>query len=217
MTVIGIVGSVRQSRLDAAPPLEVYALQSQGSPFVFAEPRDLAVRLSANTDPLSLAPTLRGIIRDVDPEQPVTDVRLLSDIVHHGTADRRAYLWIIGTFAVLTLGLGAFGLASVMSYVVSARHQELSLRMALGAHPRQIAALVGKECAIVVSIGLAIGMAGALVAARAMRAWLFETAPADPLTMTLVPVVFAVCSVISCAVPLRRATRLDPGVALRGE
>jgi ABC-type antimicrobial peptide transport system permease subunit len=142
---------------------------------------------------------------------------LLSDIVHHGTADRRAYLWIIGTFAVLTLALGVFGLASVMSYVISARHQELSLRMALGAHPRQIVALVGKECATMVAVGLAIGMAGALVAARAMRAWLFETAPADPLTMALVPVAFAICCFVSCAVPLRRATKLDPAAALRGD
>jgi hypothetical protein len=91
---------VRQSRLDAPPPLEVYALQAQSSPFVFAEPRDLAVRVSPSFDPLLVASALRDIIRNIDPDQPVTDVRLLADIVRLGSADRRASLWIIGGFAV---------------------------------------------------------------------------------------------------------------------
>ena len=122
ITVVGIVGSVRQSRLDAAPPLEVYALQAQGSPFVFAEPRDLASECRSRSI-RSAAATLRGIIHEIDPQQPVTDVRPLTDIVRQGSADRRAYLWIIGGFAVLTLALGAFGLTSVMSYVISARRR----------------------------------------------------------------------------------------------
>jgi putative ABC transport system permease protein len=170
-----------------------------------------------SSDLLSVAPALRAIIRDVDPEQPVTDVRLLSDIVRLGTADRRVYLWVIGAFAVLTLALGAFGLASVMSYVISARRQELSLRLALGALPRQLVALVARECAMLVCAGVAVGLAGATLAGRAMRAWLFETGPADPLTMTIIPIVFAACCFVSCALPLWRATKVDPGAALRSE
>lgn len=216
LTIVGIVGSVRQTRLDAAPPLEVYALQAQGSPFLFAEPRDLAVRLfESSRDPLSVAPTIRAIIRDLDPAQPVTDVQMLSDLVRHGSADRRLYLWIVGAFAVLTLALGAFGLASVMSYVIGARRHELGLRIALGALPGQVIALVARECAIVITIGLAIGLAGALLAARAMRAWLYETAPTDPLTITLVLVTVTSSCFLSCGLPLRRATRIDPAVALR--
>jgi predicted permease len=217
LTVVGIVGSVRQSRLDAPPPLEVYALQAQGSPFVFAEPRDLAVRVLPALDPLALAPQLRGIVQDVDPEQPVTDVRLLVDIVRQGSADRRAYLWIIGGFAILTLALGAFGLASVMSYLVSARRQELTVRLALGALPRQIMTLVMGECAGLVGIGLALGVFGAVLSARAMRAWLYETAPVDPVTLIVVPVVFALVCFAACAHPVWRATKLDPGATLRVE
>jgi predicted permease len=217
LTVVGIVGSVRQSRLDAAPPLEVYALQAQGSPFVFAEPRDLAVRVSAPIDPLTLAPTLRQIVRDIDPEQPVTDVRLLSDVVRQGSADRRTFLWIIGSFAVLTLALGAFGLASVMAYLISARRQELTLRLALGALPRQVMTLVLRECALLVGTGLGIGLSGAIVGARIMRAWLYETTPTDPLTLTIVPLTFALVCLAGCAHPVWRATKLDPGTALRVE
>jgi predicted permease len=218
MMVVGIIGSMRQSRLDTDPPLEVFALQAQGSPFPFAEPRDLAVRVSSATgDPLALAPAIRAIIRDIAPEQPVTDVRLLTNIVRQGTADRRLYLWVLGTFAALTLALAAFGLASVMSYVITARRSELSLRLALGARPRQIAALVVGECAALVAGGLAIGLGVAALAARAMRAWLFETAPADPMTMTIVAAVFATCCLAACAVPLWRSTKADPVAALRAE
>jgi putative ABC transport system permease protein len=221
LTVVGVVGSVRQTRLDAAPPLEVYALQAQGSPFAFAEPRDLAVRVSASAaaspDPLSLAPALRAIVREVDPEQPITDVRMLSDIVRHGTADRRAYLGVIGAFAVLTLALAIFGLTSVMSYVISARRSELSLRLALGALPGQLIALVAREVVTLMSAGLAIGVVGALLGARAMRAWLYETPPTDLLTMTIVILAFVISCVLSCALPLWRATKLDPGAALRAE
>ena len=162
-------------------------------------------------------PTIRAIIRDIAPEQPVTDVRLLADIVRQGTADRRLYLWVLGTFAALTLALAAFGLSSVMSYVIAARTPELSLRLALGARPRQVVALVAGECAALVAGGLAIGLGGAALAARAMRAWLFETAPADPMTMTIVPAVFAVCCLAACAVPLWRSTKADPVATLRAE
>jgi hypothetical protein len=218
MTVVGILGSMRQSRLDADPPLEVFALQAQGSPFPFAEPRDLAVRVSAASgDPLSLAAPVRAIVREIAPEQPVTDVRRLADIVRQGTADRRLYLWMLGTFAALTLALAAFGLASVMSYVVATRRPELSLRLALGARPGQVVTLVAGECAALVAGGLAIGLGGGALAARAMRAWLFETAPVDPVTMTVVPAVFAICCLAACAVPLWRSTNADPVAALRAE
>jgi putative ABC transport system permease protein len=217
LTVVGIVGSVRQSRLDAPAPLEVYALQAQGSPFVFAEPRDLAVRVSPSFDPVALAPTLRAIIHEIDSQQPVTDVRLLADIVRQGSAGRRAYLWIIGGFAMLTLALGAFGLASVMSYLISARRQELTVRLAVGALPRQIMALVMTECAVLVGTGLALGVGGALLAARAMRAWLYETAPTDPVTLVVVPVAFALVCFAGCFQPVWRATKLEPGAALRVE
>jgi predicted permease len=217
LTVVGIVGSVRQSRLDVAPPLEVYALQAQGSPFTFAEPRDLAVRVNPAIDPLTLGPTLREIVRDIDPEQPVTDVRLLSDVVRQGSAARRTYLWIVGSFAVLTLALGAFGLASVMAYVISARRQELTLRLALGALPRQVMTLIMRECALLVGTGIGIGLVAAVMASRAMRAWLYETAPTDPLTLTIVPITLALVCFAGCVHPVWRATKLDPATGLRVE
>jgi putative ABC transport system permease protein len=217
LTVAGVVGAVRQGRLDVAPSLEMYGLQAQGTPFPFAEPRDLAVRVAAGRDPLALASSIVEIVRAVDPEQPVTDVRPLSDIVREGSADRRLYLWLIGAFAVAALGLAAFGLSSVMSYLVAARRHELGLRLALGATSRQVMALVGRECLTLVIIGLLLGGAGALVASRAMRAWLYEIDPADPLTLASVPIVFACCCLVGCAIPVWRSTRIDPITALRGE
>ena len=163
-----------------------------------------------------MAPLIRGIIREIDPEQPVTDIRLLAEIVQQGTADRRVYLWLLGAFAALTVGLGAFGLASVMSYVIAARRQELSLRLALGARPRQVIAMVAGECARLVAAGVTVGLGTALVATRAMRAWL--TRPHQRiLTLAIVPIVFAVCCFAGCAVPLWRATKADPVAALRAD
>jgi putative ABC transport system permease protein len=192
-------------------------LQSQGSPVVFAEPRDLAVRVDDSVDPLALAPTLHTIVRAIDPQQPVTDVRLLADVVRLGSAERRAYLWIIGIFAGLTVALGAFGLASVMSYVISARRQELTLRLALGALPRQVVTLVMGECAVLVGLGLLVGLVGAILSTRAMRAWLFEIAPVDPFTLTTVSLIFAAICFAGCAHPVWCAAKADPAAALRGE
>jgi predicted permease len=217
LTVAGVVGAVRQGRLDVAPALEVYSLQAQGAPFAFAQPRDLAVRVLPGVDPLAMAASLTSIIRDVDPEQPVTDVRPLTDIVRNGSGDRRLYLWLVGGFAAAALALAAFGLSSVMSWLVAARRHELGLRLALGATSGQVMGLVVRECLVLVGVGLALGGLGAVLVSRAMRAWLYEVDPGDPLTLASVPIVFACCCVIGCVVPVWRATRVDPVAALRGE
>jgi putative ABC transport system permease protein len=117
----------------------------------------------------------------------------------------------------LTLALGAFGLASVMSYVFSGRRQELTVRLAIGALPRQIMTLVLGECAVLIGIGLALGVFGAMLSARAMRAWLYETAPTDPATLIAVMLAFTLVCFAGCAHPVWRATKLDPGTALRVE
>jgi putative ABC transport system permease protein len=217
LTVAGVVGAVRQGRLDVAPALEVYGFQAQGMPFAFAEPRDLAIRVAPGVNALNAASSVIGVMREVNPDQPVTDVRLLSDIVREGSADRRLYLWLIGAFAAAALGLAAFGLSSVMSYLVAARRHELGLRLALGATSRQVMALVGRECLTLVLIGLLLGGAGALVVSRAMRAWLYEIDPADPLTLASVPIVFACSCLVGCAIPVWRSTRIDPITALKGD
>jgi predicted permease len=217
LTVAGVVGAVRQARLDAAPALEVYGLQAQGAPFAFAEPRDLAVRVAPGVDARAMAVSVTAAIRGVDPEQPVTDIRLLTDIVREGSADRRLYLWLVGGFAVAALALAAFGLSSVMSWLVAARRHELGLRLALGATSSQVMRMVIRECLVLVGIGFALGGIGAAIVSRTMRAWLYEVQPADPVTLAVVPAVFASCCMLGCAIPVWRATRVDPATALRAD
>lgn len=217
LTVVGVVGAVRQGRLDTAAAFDVYGLQAQGAPFTFAEPRDLAVRVASGVHAEALAASVTAAIHAIDPEQPVTNIRLLSDIVREGSADRRWFLWLVGGLAIAALALAAFGLSSVMSWLVAARRHELGLRLALGATSRQLMGLVVRECLALVGIGVVTGALGAALVSRAMRAWLYDVQPADPLTFAAVPVVFICCCVAACAVPVWRAARVDPVTVLRGE
>jgi ABC-type antimicrobial peptide transport system permease subunit len=118
---------------------------------------------------------------------------------------------------VAALALAAFGLSSVMSWLVAARRHELGLRLALGATSRQVMGLVIRECLALVGVGLVLGGLGAVLVSRAMRVWLYEVDPADPLTLVSVPIVFACCCLIGCVAPVWRATHVDPVTALRGE
>ena len=128
---MGIIGAVPSTRLDAEPPLEVFALQAQGSPFAFAEPRDLASRIAATSSRTSAVSSIRS--RGAADSRHHPGHRSWSSLsstfgpslksVRHGTADRRVYLWLLGAFAALTVALGTFGRASVMSYVIAARRR----------------------------------------------------------------------------------------------
>jgi putative ABC transport system permease protein len=151
----------------------------------------------------------------VDPELPLYGVRTLDDIVSDRTAQRRLAVTLITVFAAVALVLAAVGIYGVMSYAVAQRTQEIGIRMALGAEREQILRMVLRHGALMAVTGVGLGLVVAFVLARLITSLLFQTSAADPPTFSLVPMLLTAVALLACYVPARRATRVDPLVALR--
>jgi predicted permease len=168
-------------------------------------------------DPARLASGIREAVRAVDPSQPVAQVRLLPDMVNSSLAPRRFVLSVLGVFAGMALLMAVVGLYGVISYVVTQRTQEMGVRMALGAQPGEILRMVLGQGMRLACVGAAIGLVVSLVSSRLLRNQLFHVSPFDPLTFALMAGVLIGAAVLASCVPARRATRVDPMVALRYE
>ena len=168
-------------------------------------------------DPLVLAPTLRDIIRTLDPSLPVPEVRTLADHVAGSIADRRLRAVPAASFAVLALALAMVGLFGTLARAVAERHKELAIRAAVGASPGRLVRLVIKSSLTMSGAGLILGtMMGAAIG-RGLAGLLYGVSPYDPLTLVVVAVVVFVAALAASVVPARRAGRLDPMIALRAE
>jgi predicted permease len=216
ITVVGVVASARQFALDMGGRAEMYFPSSQepGSEGYFA-PRDLAVKVSGK--PLDYAAAVRRAIWSVDPNQAIADVQPLDSLVKKELVAQKAQLWLLASFAGLALLLAAIGLYGLLSHVVLQRTRDIGLRMALGARQTQVLGKVMSEGLRLVAIGLAIGMAGAAALTRVMQSLLFGVGSGDAPTYLLVALILCAVAAIACYVPARRATRIDPMVALRME
>jgi len=210
-TIVGVVGHVRN-----------YGLSTQGREQVYFPhpqfPRNgmfLAIR--ANGDPLAYTGALRAAVWAVDPTQPVSDIRLMDDYVYSSAAQPRFNLLLLVTFALLALVLAAVGIYGVMSYSVTQRTHEIGIRLALGAQPRQIIRLVVGQGLGLVALGLGLGVAGAIAVTRLMATLLFGISATDPMTFALVASILAGVALLACYLPARRATKVDPMIALRYE
>ena len=169
----------------------------------------------AATDPSALSASVRQAVKAVDPEVPVFAVRTLSDIVSDRTAQRRLAVMLITVFAAVALLLAAVGIYGVMSYAVAQRTQEIGIRMALGAERRDILRMVLWHGTLMAVAGIGLGITVALGLARLITSLLFQVSATDPPTFSIVPVVLAAVALLACYIPARRATRVDPLVALR--
>src|SRR4029079_5247173 len=169
----------------------------------------------ATTDPAGLAAGVREAVRQVDPEIPVYAVRTMPDIVSDRTAERRLAVMLIAVFAAVALVLAAVGIYGVMSYAVAQRTQEIGIRMALGAERRDILRMVLRHGSLMAVTGIGLGLMVALGLARLITSLLFQVSATDPPTFSVVPVVLIAVALLACYIPARRATRVDPLVALR--
>jgi predicted permease len=212
LTVVGVVGDVRQLDLIRVPRPAMYipAGQDRGTGDTL---RDWAVRTSV--DPASLAPAVRRAVWDVDATLPITRVQTMDQVKSASTASQQFNLLLVSAFAVLALVLAAVGLYGVTSYNVAQRTRELGIRVALGARRGALVRLVLAHGARLTIVGLTIGTIAALALAQVMSTLLFGIGARDPLTFVGVAVLLLVVSLVASFVPARRATRVDPVLALR--
>jgi predicted permease len=211
-TVVGVVRDVRERGYQALLKSGVYLSYAQ-APDTWAVPEYLVVR--TNGDPLGMATGARQAVSAVDPDQPVSDVRTMDDILDVEVSDRQQQGTLLGAFAALALLLASVGLYGVLSYTVTQRSREIGVRIALGATRSDVLRLVLGRGAILTGLGLVAGGAGAWATTRAMRSFLYGVAPTDPVTFTAVVAILMSVGLLACLVPAVRATRMNPLAVLR--
>jgi predicted permease len=212
LQIVGVVKDVRQFELDSEPRLQMYLPHDQ---FAFFRPNYLVVKTDG--DPLSLAATVRRTVWDMDKDQPVSNIRTMEGILSESVARQRFSMLLLVTFATLALVLAAVGLYGVMSYSVAQRTREIGIRMALGAQARDVLKMVVGQGIKLVLIGVAIGLAAALILTRLMSSLLFGVSATDPTTFITISLVLISVALLASYIPARRATKIDPLIALRYE
>lgn len=212
LTIIGIAGDVRRYGLAERLRPEIYYPFQQQPQAAMA----LVVRTTA-ADPLSIAPAVRREVQAVDKDQPVYDIKTMDSLLAKSIASNRLAVWLLGLFAALALLLASIGIYGVIAYSVTQRTREIGIRMALGARPRDVLRLVVGQGMMLTFIGIGLGLVGAFALTRVMASLLFSVSPTDPVTFAAISALLAVVALLACYIPARRATKVDPMVALRHE
>ncbi len=209
--IVGIVGNVRHRSLSDAARAEMYVPQAQ------FDNAGITLIVRTQTPPENLVNAVKQQVRELDPALPITDVKTLAAYRHEALALPRFTTMLLGIFAGLAVGLALVGLYGVMSYSVSQRTQEIGVRMALGAQAGDVLRMVVWQGLRLAGAGVLLGLAGALALTRLLQSLVYEISTNDPLTLTVVALLFAIVALGACYFPARRATKVDPLVALRYE
>jgi len=210
-TVVGVVGDAKHYWLEEEQRPQIYASYTQ-QPGYFA-----TVVARTTVEPLALTESVRQALWKVDADQPMWKIRTVEFLVNRSVADRKFLMALMGIFASLALVLTMIGLYGVISYLVNQRTQEIGIRMALGAQVGHILGMVLRQGMLLVLIGVALGLAAALVMTRLMTRLLFQVSATDPLTFASIAGLLLAVALLACYLPARRATKVDPLVALRYE
>jgi putative ABC transport system permease protein len=211
LEIVGVVGNVREGGLDDAPALTVYA-----NAFQRPQADSVAMVVRAQSGPETLIPSMRQAVQSLNSEIPTT-FRTLTEVYSSSLDARRFSLVIFGVFAAVALMLAMLGLYSVVSYTVAQRTREIGIRRALGAQGRDVLGLVVRQGMTLTLCGVVFGLAGSFALTRLMTSLLFDVSAHDPATFTAVTSLLAMVALGACLVPARRATKVDPLVALRYE
>ena len=209
--IVGVVGHVKQYGLDGKSKVQYYFPHTQSpQPNLY-----LVVRTASEQK--GMAAAIRGALDSIDKDQPIYKVTTLEQMVSNSTSQKRFSMFLLGIFAAVALLLAAVGIYGVMSYAVTQRTHEVGIRMALGAQQKDVLALVVRQGMLMTLIGVGIGLVGAFAATQVMASLLFGVGTHDPLTFAGISVLLTAVALIASFIPARRATKVDPMIALRYE
>jgi putative ABC transport system permease protein len=209
LTIVGVVGDVRSDALDTSPRPQLYRCLYQSSNL------GAALVLRGKSDPATMGSALAREVRAVDPNLPVFGVRTMEEILGAALADRKFAMTVLAIFAGLALVLSAIGVYGVMAYATEQRSREIGIRVALGAAPGDVLSLVLRQGMRLTLSGVAVGLLASLAATRGLRALLFDVSARDPAVFASIALLLSIVALAACALPARRAARLDPIAALR--
>jgi putative ABC transport system permease protein len=209
ITIVGVSRDIKQFGVRERTTDVIYL------PFAQSPPRTATILVRAAGDPSALVGPARSAIGALDGELAVFGITTMSEVLARSIWQPRLQALLVAAFAVIALVLAAVGVYGVVSYAVAQRTREIGVRMALGALPSSVLRLVVAQGVRLTLVGVVLGLAGSLAAARLLQGLLFGVNPRDPITFAVGPLVLIVVAVVACFVPARRAARVDPSIALR--
>ena len=216
-TVVGVVGNVKHTSIAGETGMQIYQPVTQ-TPFLgLGFGRTMNFILRTQLEPTTLTESARAVIAGLNPRLPVANIKTMETIISESVAANRFNMSLFGLFAVIAMSLTIVGVFGVMNYAVTQRTQEIGIRMALGAQPGQVRALILKQGLVLSAVGLGVGLGGALLVTRLLASLLFSVSATDPLILTAVALLLAAVALLTCYIPARRATKVDPIIALKHE
>ncbi len=210
--IVGVVGDTKPSTLDADAAAQTYVAYTQDATW-----NSMALAVRTNGEPTLMTAAVRHEVLAIDKDQPIYNIKTMEDVVINSVGSRRVSVLLFSVFASIALVLAALGIYGVMAYSVAQRTHEIGVRLALGAQMSDILRLVIRQGMTLALIGVGAGLVGALFLTRVMRSLLFGVSATDPFIFALVAVLFGIVALAACYIPARRATRVDPMIALRHE
>jgi putative ABC transport system permease protein len=210
--IVGVVGDVKSKKLEAETSYQIYVPYAQDAGWGALS---LAVRTKG--EPEALTSAVRGAILSIDKNQPVYDIKTMDDVFSASVANTRLVMLLFGVFSVFALLLASIGIYGLIAYSVAQRTHEIGIRLALGAQTREVLRMIVTQGMVLTLIGAGLGLAGAFAATRVMRGLLYGVSPTDPLIFIGVSLLLTVVALLACYIPARRATKVDPMIALRYE
>jgi putative ABC transport system permease protein len=211
LTIVGVTGDIMHNPYDREPRRTIYVPFPQ-APQLFM---DIGVRTAG--DPLALAPAVSAAVRAVDREQPITELQTMERAIHNRAIGLNYMAVLMGVFGLLALGLSAIGVYGVMAYMVSEQTHEIGIRMALGAERQNVLAMIFRRGMLTIGAGLAVGLPIAWGFARLMASLIFGVTANDAATFVSIPLALVAAASLAIYIPARRATKIDPIMALRYE
>jgi putative ABC transport system permease protein len=209
--IVGVVSDMKNNDIDQISLPTLYLVHAQ------YPQSGMGIAMRATTKPILMAAAARREVMNLDPNQPIFNLKTIEQLIHERTSPKRIMTAMMAALAGIALLLGAAGIYAIMAYTVSQRTYEIGVRMALGAEPRSIFWLITKQGLKLTLVGLGLGYLGALALTRAMSPILYGVTPNDPLTFVMVSSLLAGTALLACWIPSRRAAKVDPMIALRGE